>query len=64
MYIYYYNGSIMEYITQDTEAFDPVDGETIMAADFFIVEPISGGLRFRVGINTEEITYTVSLKCI
>jgi len=61
-YIYFYNGSIMEYITQEASGFDPEDGETIMAAGFFWFEPVPGGLRFRVGAGAEEITYTVSLR--
>ena len=61
-YIYLLNGNIMEYTTQEAGGFDPENGETIMAAESFLVEPVSGGLRFRVGAGDEEIVYTVSLK--
>jgi len=63
-YIYLLNGNIMEYTTQETGGFDPENGETIMAAESFLVEPVSGGLRFRVGAGDEEIVYTVSLKSV
>ena len=62
IYIYHYDGSIMEYTTQDLEPFDFGDGEVIMAADSFTVERIKGGLSVRVGLDTEDIQYTVSLK--
>ena len=61
-YIYFFNGSIMEYITQEAGSFDPEDGETIMAAESFLVAPVSGGLKFSVGAGAEEIIYTVSLR--
>jgi len=61
-YIYFFDGSIMEYITQEAGGFDPENGETIMSAEFFLISPVSGGFRFRVGAGAEEIVYTVSLR--
>jgi len=62
MYIYHYDGSIMEYTTQFTGDFDPYDGEIIMAADSLIIRQVPGGLRFHLGIGDKDISYTVSLK--
>ena len=64
MNIYYYDGSIMEYVTQDLETFDPADGEIVMAADSFDVRPVPSGLMFKIGIGPDSISYTVSLKSI
>ena len=61
--IYFHDGNIMEYLTQELEAFDPNDGEVIMAADSFAAQPIPGGLLVRVGVDLREIEYTISLKC-
>jgi len=62
IHIYLFDGNIMEYISEDSEVSDPSNGEVIMAADFFNVQTISGGLRVNVGIESETISYTVSLK--
>lgn len=64
MYVYHYNGNIMEFVTQDIEDFNPSDGEIIIAADYFTITQITGGLSFEVGIGQENVSYTVSLKCI
>ena len=63
MFIYFHNGSIMEYTTQDLEPFEPDDGEAIMAADSFRVNPAPGGLKVYVRVGREDLEYTVSLKC-
>ena len=62
-YIYYYDGCIMEYITQEHALFDPGEGELIMEVDSFTVIQISGGLEINVGFDNEVIKYTVALKC-
>jgi len=63
MHIYYYNGNIMEYVTQGAEPFDPNDGEIIMQAGSFTITQFPGGLNLIIGIGPEDIAYTVSLKC-
>ena len=63
IYIYHYSGNIMEYITQDLEEFDAVEGEVIMEASSFSVEMIPGGLAVVVSTHGEDIAYTVSLRC-
>ena len=62
IYIYYHNGSIMEYITQDLEEFDADEGEIIMEVDSFSVYTIMGGLTMVVSTNGEIISYSVSLR--
>ena len=62
--IYYHEGSIMEYVTQDLEPFEPEDGEVVMKADSFSVTPVPGGLAVDVGTDKGDISYTVSMKCV
>ena len=62
IHIYYFDGNIMEYITEDLEPFDPADGEIVMAAGHFAIEPVPGGFAVTVGTGGEDISYTVSLK--
>ena len=64
IYIYHYDGNIMEYTTQELEPFDPGDGEVVMAADHFTVSPISGGFAVSLGVGPENISYTVSMKSV
>jgi len=63
-FVYYYNGYLMEYVAQDDAAFNPYDGERIIAVDSFTVRLIPGGLMFHVGIDNEVVSFTVSLKCV
>ena len=62
IYIYFHNGSIMEYVMQDDDVFDPLDGEAIMAADSFSIQPVPGGLRTHIGVGQEIISFTVSMR--
>ena len=61
--IYYYDGSIMEYITLEDGPFEPSEGELIMRVDSFSIEQVPGGLQIQVVIDKEVISYTVALKC-
>ena len=61
-YIYYFDGYIMEYVTQDIGLFEPEDGEIIMEVDSLIIVSVVGGLRININASQEIISYTVSLK--
>jgi len=69
VYIYCFDGYIVEYITDLPEEFEPENGEAITPASSLSVREVPGGIEVTVGApdglagEVAEMAYTVSLRC-